>query len=88
MMYLQDEKQTERTACRFPRVGKPTLEGGANLLFGIIFTENCMKMNRLYLGVGGGRGGAMDARSQDPPLHKYENTHEKLMVSNVHLLKK
>ena len=28
----------------------------------------------------------MVARSQHPPLHKYENTHEKLMVSNVHLL--
>ena len=42
----------------FPR-GPPTPGGGANLLFGIIFAENFMKMKKNWTGVGWGWGSAL-----------------------------
>ena len=47
-----------------PLTGEPTPEGGANLLFGIIFAENCMKMEKKWT-----KRGAHVARTfLDPPL--------------------
>ena len=46
----------------FPRRGRQA-QTGANLLFGKIFDENCMKIKHIGL-----RRGAIDAHSLDPSL--------------------